>query len=69
MIDLYSIIFSILRRFLGCIFVVVSVICGILVIVGGGPPQPYVLGAEEGVEPGGPPPPSSIVDRAIFLVI
>ena len=69
MIDFYSIIISILRRFLGCIFVVVYVICGILVIVGGGLPHPCVLGAEEGGEPGGSPPTDSVVDRAIVFVI
>ena len=40
--DLDSIIISIIRRFPGCVFVVVSVVHGILVVREGGLSQPHV---------------------------
>ena len=67
--DFYSILISILRRFPGCVFVVISVIHGILVFGGGGLPQPRGIGVEEGGDPGGPPPSAFVIDHAIVIIV
>ena len=65
--ELYTILIHILHWFPG--FVFISIVHGILVVVVEGPPQPRIIGAEEGRYPGGPPPPASVVDRAISAAV
>ena len=66
---LYSAIIYILRRFPGCIFVVVSVIHRNLMVRGGIPPQPRGIRAEGCIDPGRSPPPASIVDWFVIFAI
>ena len=65
--EFYTIIIYILRRFQG--FVFISIIHGILMVIGGGPQQNCGIGAKEVGETGGPPPPTYVAKCAIVVVV
>ena len=67
--DFYSILIYILRQLPGYIFVIISVIRGILAVVIGGPPHPHCIVAEELGDPSGPPPPSSVIYCALIVIV
>ena len=62
-------IISIIHRFSGFGFVVLSVVHGILVAGRGDPPNPCILGLEEGGETDGPSPLAFVVGRVIVVII
>ena len=67
--DLYSIIIIFLRWFPGCVFVVFSVIHGILVVGRGDTSHTRSFGTKEGRDPGFPTPPSPTVNRKIVITL
>ena len=55
--DFYSVLISFISHIPGCVFVVVSIVHGILLVGGGGPLHTHDRITEDGGEYGVPPPP------------
>ena len=67
--EFYFISKSVLFQFPGYVYVILSVVHGILLVGGGFPPHYHGHGVEEGVDPGGPYPLSSIINNIIIVIV